>query len=68
MPNTPTLAGLADDLVARTLEQARQPLAEKDVVVGQSHARRLGDHDADYGLPCPRGQVDQSGRRASTLV
>ena len=31
---------LAHDLEAGTLEQARQPLAEKDVVVGHDHARR----------------------------
>ena len=58
--------GLADDLVASTLEQARQPLAEKDVVVGQSHAGGAGGHDAHYRLPCARGDV-QLGRRVATL-
>jgi hypothetical protein len=42
---------LAHDLEAGTLEQARQTLAEKDVVVGQSHAYRACGHTGDYGLP-----------------
>ena len=44
-------AGLADDLEAGTLEQACQPLAEKNVVVGQHHLRAARAHTADYGVP-----------------
>ena len=42
---------LAHDLEARPLEQARQTLAEEDVVVGHDHARRARGHGGDYGLP-----------------
>ena len=45
------VAGLADDLEPETLEQARETLAEQDVVVGQDDAgARLG-HPSDYRLP-----------------
>jgi hypothetical protein len=42
------VAGLADHLKTRPLEQARQPFAKKDVVVGHDDATagdRLGFHD-----------------------
>ena len=42
---------LAHDLEVGTLEQARQTLAEEDVVVGHDHAGRARGHSADYGLP-----------------
>ena len=48
------VAGLADDLEAEPLEQAREPLAEQDVVVGEDDAgARLG-HPPDYRLPSAR--------------
>ena len=50
------VAALAHDLEAGTLEQARQTLAEEDVVVRQHHARRARRHGDDYGgnavTPC----------------
>ena len=50
------VAALAHDVEAGTLEQARQTLAEKDVVVRQHHARRACRHVGDYGgnalTPC----------------
>jgi hypothetical protein len=43
--------GLPDDLEAGALEQARQPLAEKDVVVSQHDPRAACAHAAEYGVP-----------------
>ena len=45
------VSALAHDLEAGTLEQARQTLAEEDVVVGHDHAHRVSGHRGDYGLP-----------------
>ena len=48
------VAGLADDLEAGALEQARETLAEQDVVVREDDpGARLG-HPADYRLPSSR--------------
>jgi len=44
-------AGLADDLEAGGLEQACQPLTEKDTVVGQHDPRSASAHAVDSGVP-----------------
>ena len=45
------VAGLADDLEAGSLEQAGEPFAEQDVVVGQHDAGAGLGHPLDYRLP-----------------
>ena len=40
-----------DDLEAGALEQARQALAQEDVVVSQHDPRAARAHTADYGVP-----------------
>jgi hypothetical protein len=37
------VARLADDLEVRALEQAREPFAQEDVVVGNDDASTIGD-------------------------
>jgi hypothetical protein len=45
------VAGLAHNLEAGALEQARQTFTEKDVVVCQHHARAARVHAAIMGVP-----------------
>src|SRR5262245_58466705 len=50
------VAGLADDVEVGSLEQAREPFAQKDVVVGDDDAPpggRLGSHDRRNLTPVP---------------
>jgi len=42
-------AGLADDLHARAVPQAGQPLAQQDVIVSQDHARAARIHTTIIG-------------------
>jgi hypothetical protein len=42
-------AAHADDVEARALEQARQPLAQQNVVVRDHHPSRARAHTGDYG-------------------
>jgi hypothetical protein len=59
------VAGLAHNLEAGALEQARQTFTEKDVVVSQHHARAARVHVPDYGdtvtlvahAPAPPGSL-----------
>ena len=61
------IAGLTDDLEARSLEQACEPFAQKDVVVGHDDATaggRLRFHDRPTLRRCPvagTGKTPPSG-------
>jgi len=74
------VACLTDDLEPGPLEKARQPFAEKHVVVGQHHSDRGRSHSPKYGLrawskhvlatgaDCPsRGHTRIGGSRAPSL-
>jgi sensor histidine kinase regulating citrate/malate metabolism len=43
------VAGLAHHLEARALQQAGQPLAQQQVVLGQHHPQPIHHHAPDYG-------------------